>query len=113
MSRVIGNVDRGGGREREGLFRSDVRTLCAPFRVQFRADMLQQRRREREVREHERQREEEEKQNRLEVLRNQVDNDLLLTLSTTLIFSVSLNDPWGKTCTHPYLSCGISATLWQ
>ncbi len=51
--------------------------------------MLQQRKEEREARELERQREEEEKQNRLEVLRNQVDNDLLLTLSTPLIFSVS------------------------
>ncbi|XP_070832768.1 coiled-coil domain-containing protein 148-like [Chaetodon trifascialis] len=41
-------------------------------RVQFRADMLQWRREEREARELERHREEEEKQHRLEVLRNQI-----------------------------------------
>ncbi|KAG7503602.1 hypothetical protein JOB18_041787 [Solea senegalensis] len=41
-------------------------------RVQFRADMLQLRKEEREARELERQREEEEKQKRLEALRNQV-----------------------------------------
>ncbi|XP_068613086.1 coiled-coil domain-containing protein 148-like [Brachionichthys hirsutus] len=41
-------------------------------RVQFRADVLQQRREERTARELERQREDEEKQNRLEVLRNQI-----------------------------------------
>ncbi|KAK7939491.1 hypothetical protein WMY93_002817 [Mugilogobius chulae] len=41
-------------------------------RVEFRAEMLQRRREEREEREAERQREEEEKQKRLEALRNQV-----------------------------------------
>ncbi|XP_065818559.1 coiled-coil domain-containing protein 148-like [Labrus bergylta] len=41
-------------------------------RVQFRADMLQRQKEEREEREMERQREEEERQHRLEVLRNQV-----------------------------------------
>uniref|UniRef100_A0A7N8XWX1 Coiled-coil domain containing 148 n=1 Tax=Mastacembelus armatus TaxID=205130 RepID=A0A7N8XWX1_9TELE len=56
----------------KGLFRSDVHTLCAPPRVQFRSDMLQRRREEREAQELERQRKEEEKQNRLEALRNQV-----------------------------------------
>lgn len=47
-------------------------------RVQFRADLLQRRREERETRELEQQREEEEKQNRLEALRNQVDHYLSL-----------------------------------
>lgn len=89
MSGAIGNVGRGSGRGREGLFRTDVHTLCAPFRVQFRADMLLRRREERQARELELQKEEEEKQNRLEVLRNQVDHYLLLTFSTTLIFPVS------------------------
>ncbi|XP_041857268.1 coiled-coil domain-containing protein 148-like [Melanotaenia boesemani] len=42
-------------------------------RVQFRADMLQQRREEREEREFERKREEQERQNRLEALRKQVE----------------------------------------
>lgn len=87
MAGVIGNVGRGGGIEE--LFTSDVHTLCVPFRVQFRSDMLQRRREEREVRQLERQREEEERQHRLEVLRNQVDHYLLLTFSSTLIFSVS------------------------
>lgn len=41
-------------------------------RVQFRAEMLQQRREEREAQEAERQREDEERQKRLEALRNQV-----------------------------------------
>lgn len=89
VSGVIGNVGCGSGRGREGLFRSDVHTLCAPSRVQFRADMLQRRREERAAQELERQREEEEKQHRLEVLRHQVDRYLLLTFSATLIFSVS------------------------
>lgn len=89
MSGAIGNVGRGSGRGGERLFRTDVHTLCAPSRVQFRADMLQRRRDEREARELERQREEEERQNRLEVLRNQVDHYLLLTFPTTLIFSAS------------------------
>lgn len=65
--------------------------------MQFRADMLQRRREEIEAQELERQREEEEKQNRLEVLRNQVDRYLLLTFSSTLIFSIDSNDPQGKT----------------
>lgn len=77
MSGAIGNV--GCGRGREGLLRSDVHTLCAASRVQFRAEMLQRRKEEREAWELERQREEEEKQHRLEVLRNQVDHYLLLT----------------------------------
>lgn len=89
MSGAIGNVGCGSGRGREGLFRTDVHTLCAPSRVQFRADVLQRRREEREARELEWQREEEEKQNRLEVLRKQVAHYLLLTFSTTLIFSAS------------------------
>lgn len=63
----------GGGEE---LIGSDVHTLCVdcvPSRILFRADMLQRRREEREAQELEWQREEEEKQNRLEVLRNQVE----------------------------------------
>lgn len=90
---------------------SYVHPLCAPSRVQFRADMLQRRREEREAQELARQREKEENQNHLEALRNQVDHYLLLTFSTTLIFSIGWNDPQGETCTH--LSRGIAATLWQ
>lgn len=75
--------------EEEGLFRSDVLTLCAPLRVRFRADLLQRRIEEREAKEAERLREEEERQNRLDALRNQVDHYLLFTPLTTLIFSVS------------------------
>lgn len=78
MSGVIGNVGCGCGRRKKGLFRSDVLTLCALPRVQFRTDLLQRRREEREERELEQQREEEEKQNRLEALRNQVDHYLSL-----------------------------------
>lgn len=89
VSGAIGNVGHGSGRGKEGLFRSDVHTFCAPSRVQLRANMLQRQREERAVRELERQKEEEEKQNRLEALRNQVDHYVLLSLSTTLICSVS------------------------
>ena len=110
-SGVIGNAGRGGGGE--GLFRSDVHTLCAPSRVQFRAEVLQRRKEEREARELERQRGEEEKQNRLEVLRNQVDHYLLLTFSTTLIVCGSSNDPPGRTCSRSYLSRDITAPLWR
>lgn len=77
VSGAICNVDCGSGRGRKGLFRSDVHTFSASSRVQFRADMLQQRRLEREARELERQREEEERQNRLEALRNQVEHYLV------------------------------------
>lgn len=111
VSGVIGNVGHGSGRRRKGLLRSDVHPLCAPSRVQFRADVLQRRREEREVQELARQKKEEEKQNHLEALQSQVDCYLLLTFSTTPIFSVSCNDPQGETCTH--LSWGIAATLWQ
>lgn len=78
MSGVIGNVGGGSGRRRKGPFRSDVLTLCVLPRVLFRADLLQRRREKREAQELEQQREEEEKQNRLEVLRNQVDDCLFL-----------------------------------
>lgn len=61
----------------------------SPSRVQFRADLLEQRRMEREARELEQQREEQERENRLQALRNQVDHYLLLTLSATRICSVS------------------------
>lgn len=94
VSGAICNVDCGSGRGRKGLFRSDVHTFSASSRVQFRADMLQQRRLDREARELERQREEEERQNRLEALRNQVEH--YLVLSTTWISSVSGNNSQGK-----------------
>lgn len=52
----------------------DVHSLSSPFRVQYRADMLQERK-EREARELERQKEEQERQNRLvEALRKQVNH---------------------------------------
>ena len=89
MSGAIGNVSCGSGRGKEWLFRSDVHTFSAPSRVQFRANMLQRRREEREALEIERQGEEEEKQNRLEALRNQVDHYLLLNFSNTLICFIS------------------------
>lgn len=111
VSEAIGNVGCGTGRGKEGLPRSDVHTLCARPRVQFRADMLQRRREEREARELERQREEEEKQNRLEALRNQVAHYLLLTFSTTPIFPVSRVDPQGKTraLSEPRHHCPLMA----
>lgn len=95
--------------EEERSLWSDVHPLCVPSRVQFRADVLQQRREEREVQELARQKKEEEKRKHLEALRNQVDCYLLLTFSTTLIFSVSRNDPHGgdlyssglRHCCHP------------
>uniref|UniRef100_A0A3B4Z8X0 Coiled-coil domain containing 148 n=1 Tax=Stegastes partitus TaxID=144197 RepID=A0A3B4Z8X0_9TELE len=68
-SGAIGNVDCGSGRVREEVFFFFfVHTLSAPSRVQFRADVLQQRRMEKEAKELERQREEQERQNRLEVV---------------------------------------------
>lgn len=86
VSRTIGNAGHSVvAKEGQGLFRSNVHNVFAPSRVQLRADMLQQRKEEREARELELQREEEERQNRLEALRKQVDHYLLLTLSKTLI----------------------------
>jgi len=72
--------------EREQLFSSDAYILWAPSRVQYRAEMLLRRKEEREARELERQREDEEKQNRLEVLRNQVDSFLHLALFNHIDF---------------------------
>lgn len=80
MSGAIGNLGAGGDRDRDrrGLLGSDVNSLCASSRVQFRADVLQRRKEEREAREIERRREEEEREHRLEALRNQVGHYLPL-----------------------------------
>lgn len=99
VSRVIGSAGGGCGRGRggEGLFwvLFCVHPLCAPSRVKFRAYMLQQQKEERKAQELARQCEREERENQLEALRKQVGHYLLLTFPTTLIFSVSRNDPQG------------------
>lgn len=59
--------------EKRGASLMSTSLFSAPFRVQFRADMLQQRREDRDMRELERQTEEQERQNRLEALRKQVN----------------------------------------
>lgn len=103
MSGVIGDAGCGN--------RLDAHPFCALHRVQFRADMLQRRKEEREAHELAQQREKEEKQNHLEALRNQVAPYLLLTFSTARFFSISWNGPQGPICSH--LSQSMAATLWQ
>lgn len=71
---MMGNAASGCGQGTEVLSRPDVRQpLSAPFRVLFRADVLQKRMREREKQELEQLREERERQDRLEALRKQVN----------------------------------------
>lgn len=69
--------------EKERVCSGLISTLCAAPRVQFRADLLQQRRAEKEAEELKQQKEEEEKQHRLEALLNKVDDYLLLSFQTT------------------------------